>query len=271
MTIFGRYKLIFVWVLQCMNDVNRTIRLTVVIPCYNESDRIGLMYGGVEDFINKWQGDLEFIIINDGSKDDTGRLLQSHDVYKRHSNIISIYNQENTGKGGALKNGVLRAKGNFILTLDADMAAPPVELIQWLDSFGGHFPDDAILIGSREHKDSIIHEQVKRKFVGNIFNSIVRVLTPLKLMDTQCGFKLYPAMLAKDYFGDLQTNGWAHDVEILYKAYLHKKRIIEMPLSWSAVDGSKIQIMRDGFKMLFETLSIVTQTKKQFLRKTKAA
>ncbi len=93
-----------------MNDTNIPVQLTLVVPCYNESDRVKLLYDGLDSFIEKWKNFLEIIIINDGSKDNTETLLQSHDVYKRHKDIISIYTQANTGKGGALKNGVLRAK-----------------------------------------------------------------------------------------------------------------------------------------------------------------
>lgn len=246
-----------------MNPSLQPIRLSLVIPCYNESDRIELLYKGVSDFLKEWTGFLEVIIINDGSKDNTYTLLQSHATYKQYSDVIHIYTQDNTGKGGALRNGILKATGDYILTLDADMASPPTELIKWITRLNGQLSDHTIYIGSREHKDSIISNQGDRKVAGNIFNLIVRTLTPLKMRDTQCGFKLYPAALAKNYFSTLKTYGWAHDVEILYKAYLDKNKIIEMPLQWNAIEGSKIRVLRDGFNMMTEVLSIVIKTKLQ--------
>ena len=251
-----------------MNDTNIPVRLTLVVPCYNESDRINLLYSGLDSFINKWKNFLEIIIINDGSKDNTETLLREHEVYKRHKDIISIYTQANTGKGGALRNGVLRATGNYMLTLDADMASPPDELIKWLDLLHCKLADNTIYIGSREHKDSIITKQGDRKLAGNIFNFIVRIISPLKkIRDTQCGFKLYPASIAKEIFENLQTYGWAHDVEILYKAHLDKVNIVEMPLTWNAVEGSKINLLRDGFNMMREILVIVAKTKRQNKKK----
>ena len=80
------------------------------------------------------------------------------------------------------------------------------------------------------------------------------------MRDTQCGFKLYPGGEGKRVFGSLRTYGWAHDVEILYKAYLDGVKIVEMPLEWNAVEGSKIRVLRDGIKMLLESLSIVFVT-----------
>lgn len=254
-----------------MNNTNSPIRLTLVIPCYNESARIGLLYDGLRSFIEKWAGKPEIIIINDGSKDDTEALLLAHEVYKQHKDIISIFTQANTGKGGALRNGVLKATGDYILTLDADMATPPEELIKWLGMMDGQPVDNTIYIGSREHKDSIIKKQGDRKLAGNIFNYIVRLLTPLKAKDTQCGFKLYPAPIAKELFEDLQTYGWAHDVELLYKAYLNKVKIVEMPLTWNAIDGSKISLVSDGINMLKEIFVITLKVKMQYAKKQKKA
>ena len=254
-----------------MDNANAPFRLTLVIPCYNESARIGLMYGGIKSFIEKWKDTPEIIIVNDGSKDDTEKLLHDNEVYRQHKDIISIITQANTGKGGALRNGVLQAKGDYVLTLDADMATPPEELIKWLHMMHGHPVDNTIYIGSREHQDSIIKKQGDRKLAGNIFNFIVRVLTPLKARDTQCGFKLYPAQVAKKIFSGLQTYGWAHDVEILYKAHLDKVRIVEMPLTWNAIEGSKISLVSDGLNMLKEIFVITLKVKKQYAQKQKDA
>ncbi len=147
------------------------------------------------------------------------------------------------------------------------MASPPEELIKWLDLLHGSFAPNTIYIGSREHKDSVITKQGDRKLAGNIFNFIVRFLSPLKIRDTQCGFKLYPADIAKEIFGTLQTYGWAHDVEILYKADLDKVAIVEMPLTWNAIEGSKISLVRDGFNMMKEIIVIVAKTKMQYRKK----
>ena len=180
-----------------MNEQEQTISLSLVIPCYNEAGRIELLYKDLAIFMESWKGSLEVIIVNDGSKDNTYELLQAHPVYKKYASHISIYTQENTGKGGALRHGVLKATGNYILTLDADMATSPMDLAKWLELLDGKFDDHTIYIGSREHKDSVINKVgSERKLAGNIFNLIIRMFTPLKAKDTQCGFKLYPATVA---------------------------------------------------------------------------
>ncbi len=239
------------------------VRLSLVIPCYNESGRVGLLYKGLEDFIAVWKYQFEVLIVNDGSKDNTLELLQQHRVYLNNSDKIIILSQQNTGKGGALRMGVLQAKGDYILTLDADMATSPAELVRWLELQHGFFSDNTIYIGSREHKDSVIRNvEGERKAAGNIFNLIIRTLTPLNARDTQCGFKLYPAKVARQLFSVLKTYGWAHDVELLYHAHLLKMQIKEMPVLWTAIDDSKVKVFRDGLKMLVEVLKIVATTRK---------
>jgi dolichyl-phosphate beta-glucosyltransferase len=245
-----------------MTEQEQQVDLSLVIPCYNEAGRIELLYKDLGVFMEQWHAPVEVVIVNDGSKDNTLVLLKEHPVYKKYSNVISIHSQENTGKGGALRNGVLMAKGNFILTLDADMATSPTELLCWLDLLNGQLSDNTIYIGSREHKDSTINNVAgERKAAGNIFNFIVRLLTPLKAHDTQCGFKLYPARLAKKLFTDLKTYGWAHDVELLYHAALLGAEIKEMPVYWTAIEDSKIRVLRDGFNMFLEVFKIVVTTK----------
>ncbi|MBA3830244.1 MAG: glycosyltransferase [Taibaiella sp.] len=243
-----------------MTEDNRPIRLSLVIPCYNEASRVGLMYNGITAFVNKWQSFLEIIIIDDGSTDSTYRLVNEK-IVSKYKEIASVYTQKNTGKGGALRKGVLKATGDYILTLDADMASQPTELLKWLDILHWHLSPDTIYVGSREHKDSVITSQSDRKVAGNIFNLVVRVMTGLNIHDTQCGFKLYPANLAKEYFSNLQTFGWAHDVELLYKASINNNKIVEMPLVWNAIQGSKIRLVRDAIKMVGEVFSIVVRTK----------
>jgi glycosyltransferase involved in cell wall biosynthesis len=249
-----------------MNAISSLPRLSLIIPCYNEATRVDLMYSGLAAFIKEWNTFLEIIIVDDGSSDSTAEVLQHHPVYLAHADCIRILHQENTGKGGALKYGCLLAKGDFVLTLDADMATHPKELLNWLateNNFNAH----TIYIGSREHVQSTIFQRSNRKTVGHIFNYIVKLLTPLSIKDTQCGFKLYPVKWASTIFKDLQTNGWAHDVEILYKAHLFGLQIKEMPIEWHAIEGSKINVFTDGAKMFFEVLRISTQIKWSFNNK----
>ncbi len=231
--------------------------ISLVIPCYNEIDRISKMEQGIKDFIESWHGVYEVIIVDDGSKDYTYQAILDNLFFKKliTDGHFKILKQENYGKGAALRNGVLTAEMDFILTLDADMATHPNELLQWYEINKG-FKNNELLIGSRELVTSQVNDSIKRKFIGNVFNFFVRHFIKLNLKDTQCGFKLYPQQMGKKLFSGLQIKGWAHDVELLKKAQLLNYKIIEMPIAWNAVEGSKINVLRDSWNMFWEVIKI---------------
>jgi dolichyl-phosphate beta-glucosyltransferase len=195
-------------------------KLSLVIPCYNEEQRIPQLIAGLEEFTKRTNLDYEIIIVDDGSTDATAAIIQSNGFFKSldaAGKFRLIRLPENKGKGIALKTGVEAASGTHILTLDADMSARPVEIEKWITLNNNKLPDREIWIGSREHADSKITEISSRRWTGRIFNFCVRLLTPLRHRDTQCGFKLYPTNIAKDLFAKQRSGGWAHDIELLYR------------------------------------------------------
>ncbi|HMN33374.1 MAG TPA: glycosyltransferase [Chitinophagaceae bacterium] len=236
--------------------------ISLIIPCYNETTRESKMVLGIQDFSETWKGQYEIIIIDDGSTDNTFGTLSQNRFLKslQDKGVLQIIKQSNTGKGGALRHGVMLAKHDFILTLDADMATHPNELLNWI-SKKKTFNENEILIGSRELATSKVNDSLKRKIIGNIFNYLIRQIIKLDIKDTQCGFKLYPKSIAQKLFSDLQIKGWAHDVELLKKAQLLNHQIIEMPIEWNAVEGSKIRVLRDSWNMFWEVIRIRKITK----------
>jgi len=186
--------------------------ISLVIPCYNEAGRLGHLLKTLKSFDQKWTSPLEIILVDDGSTDDTAKIIEEKfpTNFSGDTSFNFVKLPQNEGKGGALKAGVTVATGDHILTLDADMATRPQELRKWL----------------------------------------------AKLRDTQCGFKLYPKAAAQKLFGDLKSNGWAHDVELLYRGKLAGYEIQSMPVKWDAMDDSKINLLTDSIKMFWQTVFI---------------
>ena len=234
--------------------------LSLVIPCYNESKRIDLLLSGLADFEEKWKGAYEVIIVDDGSKDDTAAKIKEaiDSKYGFLKAKVAIEKMpQNGGKGSALKQGVAMANGDYILTLDADMSTKPAELLNWQKKDRNIFAQqDTIYIGSRRHAEGKIEALQSRKFIGGVFNSIVQLFTTLRLKDTQCGFKLYPRNAAKMLFGNMQSKGWAHDVELLYQGDLNDYHITEMPISWVNQPESKVNVVKDSIMMFFGVMVI---------------
>jgi len=232
--------------------------VSLIIPCYNESIRVAKMIDGIKEFIATWHGLFEIIIIDDGSTDDTVSLIKNNLLYKNllADNKIQLIQQTNTGKGGALQKGITAASLDFVLTVDADMATHPVEIMNWRLQNKATFARDTICIASRTLAASKLILISNRRSSGKLFNTIVRIITNLPFKDTQCGFKLYPRAIAQQLFANLRTKGWAHDVEILLQASKQSIPVIEMPITWNERDASKINVLRDGMKMLWEVMKM---------------
>lgn len=230
--------------------------ISLVIPCFNERARWGRLHEGVLDLAAIWPGEMEVIVVDDGSTDGGMMNWVTDSSWEAQGIRFKVLVQTNQGKGRALQTGVMAASGEYVLTLDADMATRPITLMDWWQK-RGRFYDKEILIGSRELRDSVVCDSWKRKVVGRVFNRLIRWMTGLPYRDTQCGFKLYPAHAAKALFGALQTAGWSHDVELLLRANRMGLAVVQMPIVWHAIPGSKISVLRDSMVMFKELIRIV--------------
>ncbi|MFH1032883.1 MAG: glycosyltransferase [Pseudomonadota bacterium] len=241
-------------------------RLSIVVPLYNEAARFERLNGAVRDFqANAPNFDYELVLVNDGSQDATQELLEGlrarllagrggADDSLRGVRLIAL--ERNQGKGQALRQGVLAARGDWILTLDADMATPPSQLLEWREK--GFLDLEAnpalhqAFFGDREHGLSMVDDHTHRRFMGKVFNTLVQLITDLPLRDTQCGFKLYTREIAHQSFALVRNWGWAHDVEITKVLLDLGCQVRTLPIKWTAIDGSKIKPFSDALRMFWE-------------------
>jgi len=237
--------------------ITSTSKFCFIVPCYNEANRFDLLRTAFEDFDKNWDEDFDLILVDDGSSDKTYEMMQEWSEKRplQHGHIECILLSTNQGKGRALQKGVLHSNADWLLTLDADMATMPHQLISWLES-GLELNTDKVYIGSRVHSESVIEAKWIRKITGGLYNLVTRLFTPIREGDTQCGFKLYPAQLGKKVFSQLLTPGWAHDIEVLSRAVMEGGKIVSMPVVWVHRDGAKISVLKDGLRMFVETVQI---------------
>jgi dolichyl-phosphate beta-glucosyltransferase len=235
--------------------------LSLIIPCYNETNRVAQMMEGIKEFLAVWHGDFEFIIVDDGSTDDTVIKINASSLFQNllADHKIQLLLQPNTGKGGALQHGMANATKQFALTLDADMATHPAEVIRWMLASAATFDGQTISIADRSLLASQLILISNRRDTGKLFNSLVRRITKLPFTDTQCGFKLYPTPIGKVLFSQLRTLGWAHDVEILVSATKQHIPIQCMPINWNEKAASKIHVLKDGLAMLWHVIKIASR------------
>jgi dolichyl-phosphate beta-glucosyltransferase len=214
-------------------------KLSIIIPAYNEETRIREFLRELIDYSKKNLDNYEIIIVNDGSKDKTREVIKKiiHDCEK--ARLINY--KTNKGKGHAVLQGVLAAKGDFTLFIDADGSIQPKEIMQMYKAY--HRTNVDVIIGSRKSSESYItlHQPLHRRFFSKIFNLYSNFLFRVKINDLLCGFKGFSRSAAEKIFNNLRAFRWEFDVEILYRARKEKYRILELPIEWKHQEGSKIK------------------------------
>lgn len=233
--------------------MTRYPKYSIVIPAYNESARIPATLRSVVDAIRTRGWDAEVVVVNDGSRDNTGAVVR--DFALTAPEIRLLENPTNRGKGYSVRHGVLHALGDIVMFTDADLSSPIEEAE---DLFAAITQGADIAIGSRWLATSRqTHRQpLYRQFFGRCFNLLTRMVMNLPFADTQCGFKAFTRAAAQTVF-QLQTiERWGFDPEILFIALKRGYQIREVPVSWAHDARTRISYMRDGVQMLKE-LAIV--------------
>ena len=231
------------------------MELSVVIPAYNEEQRILPTVKKIHSLLSKQKHDFEIIVVDDGSTDRTKQVVEELGLA-----FTRVVRQPgNTGKGAAVQRGIMESVKEWILFSDADLSTP----IEELGKFLSLTKEADIIIGSRNLKGSKI--QVKQPFLrsslGKAFPKIVSLILTMPIKDTQCGFKLFHKR-TKHLFSPLLTKGYAFDVEVLYKAMLSGYRIKEVPVIWRNDGRSKGSPLRDSLRMLRDIIRIKLRVKK---------
>ncbi len=241
------------------------IELSVVIPAYNEEKTLTKTLPRIIGYLGDQAYSSEIIVVDDGSSDETGRVAV--ECLKGTADALVLSRRENKGKGYSVREGILRARGRYILFTDADLSTPIEELgkcLTWVEK--GY----DLVIGSRALGASQVRipQAFIRRTMGKIFNLLVRLLILPGIKDTQCGFKLFRREAATDLFRRLRTRGFAFDVEVLYRARKSGYKIREVPVVWVNVLPSRVGLFSSSIRMLFGILAVRLRKSPNVKRKT---
>lgn len=226
--------------------------LSVVIPAYNEENRLPQSLAVIMDFLKKQSYGSEIIVSDDGSRDRTVALAK--ELLKEFPHQILVTSQ-NRGKGHAVRQGMLAATGAYVLFTDADLSTPIEEVSKFLP----HLEEDKdIVIGSRALPDSQveIHQNFLRETMGKVFNLIAQMWAFKGIHDSQCGFKCFRREAVRKLFSLQKLDGFSFDVEIMYLAQKLGYRLLELPVIWRNSAQSRVQVFRDPLMMFWDVLRI---------------
>ncbi len=219
--------------------LNKTLELSIIVPAYNEQLRITSFLKNLLNFSKKNFESYEIIIVDDGSIDKTYQIVKK--LIKDYENTKIISYSENKGKGYAVFQGILTARGEFVLFIDADGSTPPEEIKNMVKIYRKHGYD--VIIGTRIDETSSIEnpQPISRKVMSLIFNFYSNILFHLRINDLLCGFKGFKKEVAIRIFQNLQSLRWEFDVEILYNARKLGYSLYQIPIKWKHEEGSKMK------------------------------
>jgi dolichyl-phosphate beta-glucosyltransferase len=220
--------------------------LSIVIPCFNEEQRLPRTIELIEQYLARVGTPYELILVDDGSIDGTRQIMDAAAERNRSVRLEAL--PQNRGKGRALAEGVAVARGAEVLVTDADLSTP----IEEIDKLRAELRNGAgVAIASRALRGSRVEvsQPAYRVLMGKAFNLLVQAVLLPGIWDTQCGFKLFRADVAHDVFAGLTTDGFGYDPEVLYRAKKRGVRIAEVPVVWRNSAPTKVSPIKSSIDM----------------------
>jgi dolichyl-phosphate beta-glucosyltransferase len=233
-----------------------TPELSIIIPSYNEENRLPRGLEKIRDYFAERPGGLdaiEVLVVDDGSSDDTARIAQEWTERFPAWRVVS--NGVNHGKGYSVRHGMLEARGRIALFTDTDLSSPIEESEKLLAAISA---GNDFAIGSRAIDRSLIavRQARYRELAGIIFNGFVRLFTGLPFHDTQCGFKAFVREPSRIVFEQQRIEGFGFDPEILFIAKRRGLRGAEVPVRWAHDPATKVHVVRDSLRMFGNLITI---------------
>jgi dolichyl-phosphate beta-glucosyltransferase len=229
--------------------------LSIVVPAYNEAQRLPPTLAKLAEFLREFAKPYEVLVVIERSADETLEIASRFAAQQAHFQVID--NLVQRGKGYAVRSGMLRARGEFIFYMDADLSVPLEEVPGFLAHFARE-PRADVLIGNRGHAQSRITRRQAwlRRTMGQTFNRILKSCAVASVHDTQCGFKAFRRDAAREIFSRQTLDGFAFDVEVLHLAERLGLSIADLPVEWINSPESKVRIVHDSLRMLRDSLRV---------------
>lgn len=233
-----------------MYSTKENIRISVIIPIFNEEGRVYNL-NALWSYIKNKKYIRELIVVDDGSTDKSAALLT---VFQKKTKCVVVSYRKNKGKGYAIKRGVFSSRGTHILFMDVDLSTPP-KMIGVLKNIVEHID---VVVGTRKNKKALLlqRQSKMREMMGVIFTYISQFILGVEVSDFTCGFKCFKIKTAKKIFAKQRINRWAFDAESLFLAKKYGFSIRELAVEWKDVRGTKVRFPQDVFQSFGDVIKI---------------
>ena len=235
-----------------------SVKITLIIPMYNESSIIAETAKTVSEYMQKNFDSYEVLFSDDGSKDGSADIVKSLDL----PCVRVVGYEQNHGKGCAIRTGMLEARGEIVMFTDADLAYGTDVIKRAYDTLSE--ADANMLIGSRNiSKDGYEGYTALRKLMSKVYIKVLCMAGGFKLSDSQCGCKAYKGEAVKKIFERCKVDGFAFDFESILWAQKFGYKIVEMPVKIINHRESTVHVFRDTFRMLGDLRKMKKRIKKE--------
>lgn len=225
------------------------VETSIILCAYNEGQVIAESMKEVEKVMDEYDTKYEIIVVDDGSTDDTRQKALEYKNANHNERLKVLGYDRNRGKGSAIKYGFAHSSGRKIVFIDGDLGVSPKHIPEFLDKLG----ESDVVIGSKWHPRSSINAGMKRKLLSVGFNTLSRMLTGIKMRDTQTGLKAFRREVLEQISPKLVVNKYAFDLELMVMCNHGGFKISEMPVNVN-VDGKAR--LREIFRMALDTLRV---------------
>jgi len=223
--------------------------LSVILPVYNEGNRLAASVGKVEEYLAEKYSPFEVIIVEDNSTDDSYTVARR--LANKDKNVVLLHNESRIGRGASVSAALKKARGDYAAYMDVDLATD----LGYVGLLVAGLDKGAVVsTGSRYMSGAHVKRPLERSIASRSYNGMVRLLFNSKILDHQCGFKGFNRKKTEKVLGLVRDNHWFWDTELLIICQALGMKIFEFPVTWehnggNALNPSKVKVLKDSVTM----------------------
>lgn len=233
-------------------DLPHPLSITIIIPAYNEENRIAPCLERLKTFCRNKKWDYEIVVVEDSSNDDTASIVDGYHRLNERITLMTLPTR--LGKGGSIACAALQSITEYTAYMDVDLAADVTQLEHMLKSIDSH----DIVIGSRILRGNLppIKRPLYRSVLSFLYSRAFATLFGIPIYDPQCGIKIFKTPVLSKLLKNIMVSGFAFDTDLIVAAHSMSMSVQEIPVEWIHQESSKVEVFSEIKTMGLDLLSI---------------